>query len=370
MDSFFREKGQRVGGPAEFTVIDESHFRHKLKCGRVELAKHGGGRHGWLESWEFAVKLTDQFYGLWIIKTGSSSPAVTVSGSELLRAAVAVSKSCVCERDRVQIPAWCKRRMLSDEAWAQVSAGVLTVISEDLPLCPNHLHLDAISTAFVVEGGGGKEIKMAAAGNNEFKLFGPRGREERQFGSVVTLSFHLSPEISAVAMEIRWFKGTDCVCLYKNRQVTEGRGYEGRVSLFTQELQRGNVSLQIRDCRESDEGDYLCQVTNGDTTEECTGVAEVDIKQLQNIEFQGFYVQQSNREWTEEERKKMKESLLLTEIKEEAKHYKDKESILMERKSQLMEKDKQIQEKEQQIKHTDLQYESLTEAVVGSLKEE
>ncbi|XP_036417186.1 butyrophilin-like protein 1 [Colossoma macropomum] len=110
---------------------------------------------------------------------------------------------------------------------------------------------------------------MAAARNNEFKLFGPRD-VKRQSGSAVTLSCHLSPEISAVAMEIRWFKGTDCVCLYKNRQVTEGRGYEGRVSLFTQELQRGNVSLQIRDCRGSDLGDYLCQVTNGDTTEECT----------------------------------------------------------------------------------------------------
>ncbi|XP_036417135.1 butyrophilin-like protein 2 isoform X3 [Colossoma macropomum] len=111
---------------------------------------------------------------------------------------------------------------------------------------------------------------MAAARNNEFKLIGPRGDEKHQSPSAVTLSCHLSPEISAVAMEIRWFKGTDCVCLYKNRQVTEGRGYEGRVSLFTQELQRGNVSLQIRDCRESDEGTYLCQVTNGDTTEECT----------------------------------------------------------------------------------------------------
>uniref|UniRef100_A0A3B4D6C5 Ig-like domain-containing protein n=1 Tax=Pygocentrus nattereri TaxID=42514 RepID=A0A3B4D6C5_PYGNA len=103
----------------------------------------------------------------------------------------------------------------------------------------------------------------------EFKLIGLRV-DEYQSGSAVTLSCHLSPEISAVAMEIRWFKGTDCVCLYKNRQVTEGRGYEGRVSLFTQELQRGNVSLQIRDCTESDAGQYLCQVTNRDTTEEIT----------------------------------------------------------------------------------------------------
>ncbi|KAG7481543.1 hypothetical protein MATL_G00068030 [Megalops atlanticus] len=40
----------------------------------------------------------------------------------------------------------------SDEAWAQVSVGVLTVINEDGPLSPNHLHLDPVSTAIIVEG--------------------------------------------------------------------------------------------------------------------------------------------------------------------------------------------------------------------------
>ncbi|XP_066509701.1 butyrophilin subfamily 3 member A2-like [Hoplias malabaricus] len=108
-----------------------------------------------------------------------------------------------------------------------------------------------------------------ATASNKFKLIGPRGRDE-QSGSAATLSCHLSPEVSAVDLEIRWFKEMECVCLYKNRQVTEGRGYEGRVSLFTQELQRGNVSLQIRNCTPSDTGHYLCQVTDGDTTEECT----------------------------------------------------------------------------------------------------
>ncbi|KAL7870753.1 hypothetical protein SRHO_G00082500 [Serrasalmus rhombeus] len=34
MASFIRDKGQRVGGRTEFTVIDESHFRHKRKYGR------------------------------------------------------------------------------------------------------------------------------------------------------------------------------------------------------------------------------------------------------------------------------------------------------------------------------------------------
>ncbi|XP_058239118.1 butyrophilin-like protein 1 [Hemibagrus wyckioides] len=104
---------------------------------------------------------------------------------------------------------------------------------------------------------------------DEFKLIGPSGTEEYNH-SAVTLSCRLSPEISAVNMEIRWFKETDCVCVYKNREVTEGRGYRGRVSLDTQELERGNVSLQLRDCTWSDDGDYLCQVTDGDRTEEIT----------------------------------------------------------------------------------------------------
>ncbi|KAI5085676.1 hypothetical protein C0J45_23649, partial [Silurus meridionalis] len=104
---------------------------------------------------------------------------------------------------------------------------------------------------------------------DEFKLIGP-GDREKYNSSEVTLSCRLSPEISAVNMEIRWFKETDCVCVYKNRQVTEGRGYEGRVNLFTRELERGNVSLQLIDCKSSDRGDYLCQVTDGDRTEKIT----------------------------------------------------------------------------------------------------
>ena len=64
-------------------------------------------------------------------------------------------------------------------------------------------------------------------------------------------------------MEIRWFKGTDCIYLYQNGQVTEGRGYEGRVSVFTDELENGNVSLKLKDFGQSDGGEYRCEVTYG-----------------------------------------------------------------------------------------------------------
>ncbi|KAG9282094.1 trichohyalin-like, partial [Astyanax mexicanus] len=179
----------------------------------------------------------------------------------------------------------------------------------------------------------------------EFKLIGPRGREYK-LGSTVTLSCLLSPELSAVGMEIRRFKETDCVCLYKNRQVTEGRSYEDRVSLITQELQRGNVSLQIRNCTESDTGDYLCQVTSGDTTEECT----YDI--MHEI-FTLFYsLLQEDRKWTEEERIKMEESALLTEYKKEGirglilKNQMEQKSS----KEQLDTMEKELQEKERVLR--------------------
>ncbi|CAM4544513.1 unnamed protein product [Leuciscus chuanchicus] len=70
--------------------------------------------------------------------------------------------------------------------------------------------------------------------------------------------------------KIKWFKETDCVCVYKNRHVTEGRAYKDRVSLITHELERGNVSLHLSDCSVSDVGDYHCQVVSRDRAKEIT----------------------------------------------------------------------------------------------------
>ncbi|RXN29995.1 butyrophilin 1 [Labeo rohita] len=71
---------------------------------------------------------------------------------------------------------------------------------------------------------------MVQASKNDFQLALQKAdKTEVQWGSDITVPCHLSPEISAVNMEIRWFKETDCVCLYKNRQMFEGRGYKGRI---------------------------------------------------------------------------------------------------------------------------------------------
>lgn len=82
-------------------------------------------------------------------------------------------------------------------------------------------------------------------------------------GDDVTLLCQLSPATSVVAMEIRWFQKTDCLYVYKNGHVTVREGYEGRVSVDIDGLQRGDVSLRLRKCRGTDEGVYTCQVIGG-----------------------------------------------------------------------------------------------------------
>ncbi|KAA0716700.1 hypothetical protein E1301_Tti008905 [Triplophysa tibetana] len=117
---------------------------------------------------------------------------------------------------------------------------------------------------------------------DEFQLVVPEtARRAEADLSGFTVPCHLSPEISAVDMEIRWFKEMDCVCLYKNRHMIEGKSYKGNVRQFTDVLEKGDVSLSLTRFRESDVGDYVCQ--------------------------------QINRTWNEEERLEMEDSTLMAE---------------------------------------------------------
>ncbi|XP_066509392.1 trichohyalin-like [Hoplias malabaricus] len=233
-----------------------------------------------------------------------------------------------------------------------------------------------------------------ATASNKFKLIGPDG-DKYDSVSAATLSCHLSPEVSAVDLEIRWFKETECVCLYKNRQVTEGRGYKGRVSLFTQELQRGNVSLQIRNCTLSDRGHYLCQVTDGDTTEECTVEVRRDPSysggsshgEKRGPPCDKVFISQIDRVWAEEERKNMEESTLLietqlqlqekkTELENVRKLLREKESLLKDTvkevdscKNQLETQRKELQEKSSTLQKMKIQLEDQETKVTLQQKE-
>ncbi|XP_059405273.1 uncharacterized protein si:dkey-27p18.3 [Carassius carassius] len=144
---------------------------------------------------------------------------------------------------------------------------------------------------------------------------------DEEFQSDSTIRCHLSPEISAVDMEIRWFKETDCVCFYKNRRLIMGESYEGIMSLCTEELERGIVYLQLKDVRESHDGYYLCQVTSGDRT------AEITIRKSLKTNDEEQTNIQENKTWTDKERIKMANSALLAVFNRLEENYKAKEDL-------------------------------------------
>uniref|UniRef100_A0A8C8CLC6 Uncharacterized protein n=1 Tax=Oncorhynchus tshawytscha TaxID=74940 RepID=A0A8C8CLC6_ONCTS len=77
--------------------------------------------------------------------------------------------------------------------------------------------------------------------HKQFSKLSPQSKVENYVDREFTLPSHLSPEISAV-----------CIYLYKRGQVTEVRGYKGRLSLITQERERVYICqvIHVKQLRE------------------------------------------------------------------------------------------------------------------------
>ncbi|XP_031672686.1 trichohyalin-like isoform X2 [Oncorhynchus kisutch] len=237
-------------------------------------------------------------------------------------------------------------------------------------------------------------MKMAESRvHNQFKLTS-EDHVRANVGEEVTLPCHLSPDTSAVATTIRWFKGTECIYLYKNGQLTERSGYEGRVSLITQELERGNVSLRLRDFRRSDRGVYICQVIHGEQKEEAA--VGLRVRRESEIESGSWYLQHETQEdrlkreasagelelkmekelkeeLREEMMKQLEEKLddmtqevrekerllddMTQEVREKERLLEEKNQIMEQRDTLLEEKENQLEEKDKQLKDRDIQLE-------------
>ncbi|KAK1126528.1 selection and upkeep of intraepithelial T-cells protein 4-like [Acipenser oxyrinchus oxyrinchus] len=97
-------------------------------------------------------------------------------------------------------------------------------------------------------------------------------------GDDVILPCHISPRVSAVDMEVRWFRNAfeKPVHLYsfrKESSKTQDSDYRGRTALSPLALQTGDLSLHLRNLRPSDRGVYTCYADDGSWYEE--GQAEV-----------------------------------------------------------------------------------------------
>ncbi|XP_039599225.1 myelin-oligodendrocyte glycoprotein-like [Polypterus senegalus] len=98
-----------------------------------------------------------------------------------------------------------------------------------------------------------------------FAVIGPSTDIFALLGEDVTLPASLSPPLSAQEFEVRWFRNDfySPVLLYQNLQIrpeSQLQAYNGRTSLFPEELMSGNVSLRLQDVRVSDGGLYRCFV--------------------------------------------------------------------------------------------------------------
>ncbi|MGH0174867.1 UNVERIFIED_CONTAM: hypothetical protein FKN15_069592 [Acipenser sinensis] len=87
-------------------------------------------------------------------------------------------------------------------------------------------------------------------------------------GDDVILPCHISPSISAVDMEVRWFRERfdKPVHLYLNqndRLSRQDSDYQDRTALSPSALQTGDISLHLRNLRYSDRGVYTCSADDG-----------------------------------------------------------------------------------------------------------
>ncbi|MGH0183123.1 UNVERIFIED_CONTAM: hypothetical protein FKN15_011053 [Acipenser sinensis] len=92
-------------------------------------------------------------------------------------------------------------------------------------------------------------------------------------GEDVILPCHISPRLSAVDMEVRWFrdafeKPTHLYRFQKNLLETQDSDYQGRTALPPEALQRGDLSLRLRYIQPSDRGVYTCFADGGSWYEE------------------------------------------------------------------------------------------------------
>ncbi|XP_041099928.1 butyrophilin subfamily 3 member A2-like, partial [Polyodon spathula] len=87
-------------------------------------------------------------------------------------------------------------------------------------------------------------------------------------GEDVILPCHITPSLSAVDMEVRWYreKFKIPVHLYadrRDRTDVQDSDYRGRTALSRFKLQEGILSLKLKNLRHTDSGVYSCYATDG-----------------------------------------------------------------------------------------------------------
>ncbi|XP_054663350.1 butyrophilin subfamily 3 member A2-like, partial [Grus americana] len=123
-------------------------------------------------------------------------------------------------------------------------------------------------------------LHVLRLGSGYFSVVGPDRPLQVTMGQDVVLPCHLSPSMDARSLDIRWIwhSFSKTVHHYRNREDLYGEQmeeYVGRTELVRDGLSRGRLDLRISALRPSDDGQYVCTVTDGASYGEATVKLEV-----------------------------------------------------------------------------------------------
>ncbi|XP_054663533.1 butyrophilin subfamily 3 member A2-like isoform X2 [Grus americana] len=123
-------------------------------------------------------------------------------------------------------------------------------------------------------------LHVLRLGSADFRVVGPDHTVQATVGQDVVLPCHLSPSVEARSLDIRWIRHpfSETVHHYRNGEDLyrdQMEEYVGRTELVRDGLSRGRLDLRISALRPSDDGQYVCTVTDGASYGEATVDLEV-----------------------------------------------------------------------------------------------
>ncbi|XP_030643728.1 butyrophilin subfamily 2 member A1-like [Chanos chanos] len=126
---------------------------------------------------------------------------------------------------------------------------------------------------------------------NAFSVLVPDSSISAKLGASVVLRCGVSPSLSAVELEVRWYrpaKFNTPILFYSEQKFQDTSvdlDYRGRVSLIGR-LEEGNVSLRLENITLSDRGQYECYVSNG--TRHDNGMTSLTVNVLGSVPVLSF----------------------------------------------------------------------------------
>ncbi|XP_073080187.1 butyrophilin subfamily 1 member A1 isoform X7 [Manis javanica] len=135
-----------------------------------------------------------------------------------------------------------------------------------------------------------------------FDVIGPPEPILAVVGDDAELPCHLSPNVSAERMELRWFrkKESPAVLVHRNGREQDGEQlaeYRGRATLVADHIAEGRVAVRIHGVKASDDGEYRCFFRQDENYEEA--IVHLKVTALGSDPHIHMEVKESGEIWLE-----------------------------------------------------------------------